>query len=148
MWLRKAKAGCSKWVTEAQADSFEGWHDGYTSLGDPVTHRRRIDLEKVTRRIAIEDTLEMRGEHDVEMFFHSHEGCDVRADGDVVTIAHGGRALTMWLPEGGEVTVLRGSTAPIGGWISRAFDRKQPAPTIVWRARLLGTRTLRTEIAA
>jgi hypothetical protein len=35
----------------------------------------------------------------------------------------------------------------MGGWVSRAFDRKEAAPTIVWRARLQGPQRLRTEIA-
>jgi hypothetical protein len=147
MWLRKAEAGCAKWSTDVRADSFEGWHDGYTALADPVTHRRRIDLEKSTRRIAVEDTLEMRAEHEVELFFHCHEECVVRQEGDRVELSRGGRTVTLRMPEGGEIHVLRGSMAPIGGWVSRAFDRKQPAPTIIWRARLAGTRKLRTEIA-
>jgi hypothetical protein len=36
--------------------------------------------------------------------------------------------------------------APICGWVSRAFDRRVPSPTIVWRARLTGRTVLRTEI--
>jgi hypothetical protein len=147
MWLRKARAGCSKWSSDAHADSFEGWHDGYASLADPVTHRRRIDFAKPTRRIVIEDTLEMRGEHVVEIFFHCHEACDVRREGDAITLRRDGRTLTLWLPQGGEVTIVRGREAPIAGWVSRAFDRKEPAPTITWRARLNGRRALRTEIA-
>src|SRR2546421_9469134 len=146
MWLRKARAHCSKWSTDAHADSFEGWHDGYASLPDPVTHRRRIDLEKPMRRIVIEDRLEMRGEHEVELFFHCHEACEVRDEGAAVTLTRGGRTLTMWLPEGGQPAIVRGSEAPIGGWISRSFDRKEPAPTIVWRGRCQGAQVLRTEI--
>jgi hypothetical protein len=147
MWLRKARAGCSKWSTDAHADSFEGWHDGYASLADPVTHRRRIDFEKPTRRIVVEDTLEMRGEHEVEIFFHCHEACDVRREGDAIMLTRDGRTLTLWLPHGGDVTIVCGSEAPMAGWVSRAFDRKEPAPTITWRARLNGRRALRTEIA-
>ncbi|HUQ27152.1 MAG TPA: alginate lyase family protein [Usitatibacter sp.] len=147
MWLRKARAGCSKWSTDAHADSFEGWHDGYAAMADPVTHRRRIDLEKPTRRIVIEDALEMRGEHEVEIFFHCHEACEVSRQGRTLTLTRGGRGLTLWLPEGGEIQVLRGSEAPMAGWVSRSFDRKEAAPTIAWRARLSGPQSLRTEIA-
>jgi heparinase II/III-like protein len=28
MWLRKARATCSRWMTSADEDFFEGWHDG------------------------------------------------------------------------------------------------------------------------
>jgi hypothetical protein len=147
MWLRKARAGCSLWNTDAHADQFEGWHDGYASLADPVTHRRRIELEKPTRRIVIEDTLQMKGEHDIELFFHCAEDCEVREEPKSLSITRNGRTLNLWLPEGGEVRVVRGSEMPMGGWVSRAFDRKHPAPTIVWRARLKSVTTLRTEIS-
>jgi hypothetical protein len=43
--------------------------------------------------------------------------------------------------------VHKGSTQPILGWVSRAFDRRVPTHTIVWRARLAGPTELRTEIA-
>jgi len=42
--------------------------------------------------------------------------------------------------------LLRGSLAPICGWVSRAFDQREPAATIVWKARLAGRTLLRTEI--
>jgi hypothetical protein len=53
----------------------------------------------------------------------------------------------MRLPEGGEVRVLRGSTEPMAGWISRSFDKKHPAPTVAWRRTVTGTARLRTEIS-
>jgi hypothetical protein len=34
----------------------------------------------------------------------------------------------------------------MSGWVSRAFDCRQPAPTIAWRACLTGSSVLRTEI--
>src|SRR5438105_1305534 len=59
LWLKKARAGCGLWLSSAEKDSFEGWHDGYMQLEDPVKHRRLIELDKGTRRLLIEDTLEM-----------------------------------------------------------------------------------------
>jgi len=148
MWLRKARAGCGEWRTSPVEDCFEGWHDGYMALADPVMHRRRIVLDKVARRVAIEDTLKMEGEHDVELFLHAHEKCAVSLCAAGARLARGDRALDIRFPQvpGAAVQVLRGSEAPIGGWISRAFDRKQPSPTLVWRARLKGACVLRTEI--
>ncbi|HEX6691600.1 MAG TPA: alginate lyase family protein, partial [Burkholderiales bacterium] len=39
-WLHKARSACSLWLSTASKDSFEGWHDGYMRLPDPVKHRR------------------------------------------------------------------------------------------------------------
>jgi len=148
MWLRKARAGCAQWRTSGGEDFFEGWHDGYTTLADPVMHRRRIVLDKAARRIVIEDTLQMEGEHEVELFLHAHEKCAVSLSTHGARLARGDRALDIRWPTapGATAQVLHGSVAPIGGWISRAFDRKHPAPTLVWRARLSGLSVLRTEI--
>jgi len=148
MWLRKARAACSLWRSTEDEDVFEGAHDGYRALPDPATHRRRVTLAKRARRIAVEDTIEARGEHAVEVFFHCHEACDVRPFEGGVELARGGRAIRLKWPTGaaGEAEVLRGSHAPIAGWISRRFDRKTPSATLVWRTRTAGHATLRTFI--
>jgi hypothetical protein len=149
VWLRKARAGCSLWLSSAQKDSFEGWHDGYMRLPDPVKHRRLIELDKRARRILVEDTLEMEDEHDVELLFHCSEHCDVQPAPDGFAVSRKNVSLEMKLPktERSASQVYRGSVAPIFGWVSRGFDSRQPAPTIVWRARLTGRAVLRTEMA-
>jgi hypothetical protein len=48
--------------------------------------------------------------------------------------------------EDGHAEILRGRTGPIAGWVSRRFDRREPAPTMVWRALLTGDCVLRTVI--
>ena len=145
---RKARAGCSLWLSSPEKDSFEGWHDGYMRLDDPVKHRRLIELDKRARRVLVEDTLEMGEEHDVELFFHCHEDCTVDAIAGGYLIARAGTSLRLLLPqvENAESSVHRGSVAPLLGWVSRAFDSRRPAPTIAWRARLANRAVLRTEI--
>jgi hypothetical protein len=41
---------------------------------------------------------------------------------------------------------VRGSLAPMLGWVSRSFDQRSPSATIVWRAQLGASTQLRTEI--
>ncbi|HET7775733.1 MAG TPA: alginate lyase family protein, partial [Azospira sp.] len=148
MWLAKARAGCSRWQSTAEADEFEGWHDGYRRLADPVMHFRRIALDKATGRITIDDRLEMAGAHDIELFFHCSEHCRIEPVDGGYAISHGERTIRLRLPAlaGASVRLHCGSTAPIAGWISRHFDERQPAPTLHWQARLAGTTDLRTEI--
>jgi hypothetical protein len=42
--------------------------------------------------------------------------------------------------------VERCNLAPICGWVSRSFDSRLPASTIVWQARLTGRVVLTSEI--
>ncbi len=149
MWLRKAMVGCSLWQSSGERDVFEGWHDGYTGLRDPVIHRRRITLEKRPRRIVIEDRLAMAGEHEVELMFHCDERCEVRPTVEGYALTREARSLELALPraEGAQAQVHCGATDPILGWVSRRFDEKQPSPTIAWRGRLSGDVVLRSEIS-
>jgi hypothetical protein len=148
MWLKKAQAACSLWLSSAEKDSFEGWHDGYMRLEDPVKHRRLIELDKKARRVLIEDSLEMGDEHEVELLFHCAEQCSLKAAPGGYTIRQDGRVIRLTLPshDSASTTVYSGSVAPIFGWVSRAYDSRRPAPTVVWRARLSGSIVLRTEI--
>lgn len=149
MWLAKARAACSRWSSSPLQDEFEGWHDGYMRLADPVMHTRRISLDKLTRRIVILDVLRMREAHDIELFFHCSEHCHLQPDGKDYILSQNERKLRLTLPALPQASraVLCGSETPIAGWISRHFDEKQPAPTLKWSARLSGTTLLRSEIA-
>jgi len=148
LWLKKANAACSVWLSSAEKDCFEGWHDGYLRLPDPVKHRRLIELDKRVRRIVVEDTLEMAEDHEVELFFHCHEESRVSAVDGGFLVRRGEVSLRITLPDipGARIELLRGSLSPMSGWVSRAFDCRQPAPTIAWRARLIGRSVLRTEM--
>jgi hypothetical protein len=148
MWLRKASAGASAWKPGAGEDFFEGWHDGYLSLDDPVMHHRSIRLIKGERRIVIEDSLKMDGEHEVELFFHWSERCVIENHGDGFAATNDGRTATIQLPSmpGAQSTLLVASVEPLGGWISRRFDVREPTTTIRWHATLAGDCVLRTEI--
>jgi hypothetical protein len=149
IWLKKARAGCSSWLSTVEHDIFEGWQDGYMRLTDPVMHRRRIALDKTARRLVIEDTLQMEGEHDIKLLFHCSDNCQVDTVSDGYALRRDGRAVTLKLPDTKDATsrVFCGSTAPILGWISRQLDDKVRAPTIAWQARLSGITVLRSEIA-
>jgi len=146
MWLAKARAGCGLWLSSAEKDSFEGWHDGYMKLDDPVKHRRLLELDKATRCIVVEDSLEMAEAHEVELFFHCAEQCRVDAVAGGYLIERDGIALRLVLPANGTAEIYRGSLVPVLGWVSRGFDRRQPASTIVWRAKLCAPALLRTTL--
>ena len=143
-----APAGCSLWLSGAHTDSFEGWHDGYRHLDDPVMHRRLVQLDKAARRVVIEDTLEMEEDHEVELFFHCHDACLLEPVEDGFRVIRADKSLRLVLPQADQARTLAytGSLSPVAGWMSRGFDQRVPAPTIVWQARLTGRSVLRSEI--
>jgi hypothetical protein len=148
LWTTKARAGCDTWRSNGREDFFQGWHDGYRRLADPVMHRRRILLDKARRRLHIDDRLEMKGAHDIELFFHFAESCTVTAMGPAWLAERDGLRLRLALPgaRDAEVRLCRGEHEPAMGWVSRSFDVKVPSPTLAWRARLKGPVLLRTVI--
>jgi hypothetical protein len=148
LWLRKARAGCSAAQISETVETLEGWHEGYLRLADPVLHRRRYTLEKRARLLRIEDRLEMYGEHDVELSFHCAAECAVLPVASGFAISRGPWTLLLRLPPHPQASaqVYRGSAHPPRGWISRRYDQREPAPTIVWRARLAGPVLLRSEL--
>jgi hypothetical protein len=149
LWLRKANAGCATWKSDEREDFFEGWHDGYLRLDDPVMHHRTIRLLKAERRIVIEDALEMDDEHDVELFFHWSERCTVEARDGAFVATSGERRVAVELPRepSSRSELLVASMEPIGGWISRRFDVRTPTTTLRWHATLAGDCLLRTVVS-
>jgi hypothetical protein len=145
-WRRRARAGCSLWLSSPEKDSFEAWHDGYMRLDDPVKHRRLIELDKIGRRLVVDDALEMSEDHDVELFFHLSELCVVDSCPGGYVVSRDGVEVKILLPAGGTSQLHRGNLSPMLGWRSPAFDVRLAAPVIVWQARLAGPARLRTEI--
>jgi hypothetical protein len=148
MWLRKARTRVTDWRSTSEEDVLDAMHDGYRRLADPVTHRRRIILYKHLRRIVLEDQLEMAAAHNVELHFHCNEDCVLQPHSDSHLLKLQDVAVTIQLPEavGARAEVCRGRVNPPLGWISRRFDVRVPAPTLVWRARVDGPTILRTVI--
>jgi hypothetical protein len=126
-----------------------GSHDGYLRLRDPLVHFRRIRLSRETRSIRIQDRLECRGHHRVEIFFHFASACSVRQVGARSFLAeHADQRLRLCLDPLTEAVLYRASEAPICGWQSPAFGEKTPCWTLVAQAETHGTTQLETWLTA
>ncbi len=68
-WKTRAKTILKTWTQEDRFDLFEGSHDGYTRLQDPVTHTRSILSIKGDYAV-IRDLAEASGEHEYSLNFH------------------------------------------------------------------------------
>ena len=131
MWGERATCRCLEWQSDGLHARVVAEHDGYARLPDPVLHRRSLEMDGRARTFTITDTLEMKGEHRVRLFFHVSEHARVRQSAPsqfIVTVAGG--TVTLDLDSRLTAIMREGGDDPIGGWVSRGYHRKVPAVTI------------------
>jgi len=146
LWLAHARARCHCFDAGVDRDLFEGVHEGYWRLADPVLHRRRVEFRKRERELVVRDTLHCAREHAVELHWHLAEHCEARAAGHAVEIVcHGVRLRLECPPELAPPRIVVGREHPPLGWVSRALGVKVPAPAVVCRGRM-GPGSLETRI--
>lgn len=157
LWLRKARAHCEFWRSSSEVDTWIGSHDGYMHLPDHVLHRRKIEYDKVTREILVEDHLQCHGAHRLEWHWHFAPDCILtRLDAQRIRVQAGTVVLEMLLPPqvqvpllsanasgatmemdsaagGSVVEFIRGQEAPPLGWDAPSFDQKVPTTTVRWQ---------------
>ena len=149
LWGRRASATLETWSQEGDRCRVVGSHDGYTRLADPVVHRRTIQLQAAEGLIDIIDEVICAGSHEISIGFQFSEFCRLQSHGDhryEVRLEGLGRGLYFSFPEHLEITLYEGSENPKGGWVSRGYHRKTPAPQLVLRGRVNGNTSLTTAI--
>jgi hypothetical protein len=148
MWLRKARATLHDVRLGLERDVWDASHDGFCRLRDPVRHRRRIELEHAMGLVVVTDTLHCKGAHEAEVCWQFAEDLDVQIAGEDVVVRDAGRPVMRMrmLDAPLRPRLLLGSESPKGGWVSRCFGVKRPAPAIRWAGTLRGTTQWRTEI--
>lgn len=72
-WQTRAQAGLTSWVSEERFDFFEGTHDGYGRLAEPVRHDRSILFLKNEYWI-MRDFAFAQGSHEYALNFHYNLG--------------------------------------------------------------------------
>jgi hypothetical protein len=68
-WAASARCEPREWLSRARFDFFEGTHDGYRRLPDPVTHRRSVLFLKGDYFV-VRDEAEAGARHRYELRFH------------------------------------------------------------------------------
>lgn len=150
LWLRKAQCRLLRFAGDDRAAEFEGEHDGYLHLADPLRHRRRVLWDADGARLAVTDILDCHAAHDIAIAWHFAAHCQVTIDEDTAVVR---------LPDRRE---LRLESTPAGGapgghwhlfcgpqdswlgWHSPHFGQAIPAPTLLWEAAIHGTTTIVT----
>jgi Heparinase II/III-like protein/Heparinase II/III N-terminus len=148
LWSWKAKARLLSCEERDGVVNVMAEHYGYKRLSDAVVHRRTLQFDTKTATIAVTDGFECTGRHEIELFFHMHEDTEVLSvECGGVEVSWRGRRIAFTFPMHCSPEILRGSDAPLLGWRSRAFNQKQPIPTLRISGTIVGPASFRTCIA-
>ncbi len=147
MWHHKAESKCVRWSSDRREDCFEGYHDGYLRLADPVLHRRSICFDKAKSIFHISDTLECHGAHNIEQFWHFSERCEIKIEHSRIIAKQDGIWVSLYIRDPGwKIELCSGAEFPPCGWISRSFNVKEPITTVVCHRQINGSGRFSTEI--
>lgn len=146
LWLRHALARVDAWEPHGAVQYLSASHDGYRRLDDPVRHRRAWRYGVGERSLSVTDELECAGDHWIAQYWHFAPQCRVTEEGGRIVAERDGVRLVVVGARPLIPTLVVGRESPPLGWFSPGFDRKEPAPTVVFAGRIAGRASLRTEI--
>jgi Heparinase II/III-like protein/Heparinase II/III N-terminus len=132
----ETSAGCSLEVFKDLGECvvFEGSHDGYQRLSDPVTHTRSVVMLRKQSAFIVSDRFTAGAPHSYAIRYHFAAGCEAERHGNRVE----GRA-----PNGERLAInffakgqgLRGVKTRIeDGWVSSCYGQRAKAPVAVFEA--------------
>lgn len=136
-WSAIPHVRADRWVVGDSFDFFEGRHDGYKRLPDPVTHRRFVFLLK-GKFWLVRDVAEGTGRHELEIFWHFASDLKLRSENNTfvaespsgMEAARSGDLVLQTCPEAPWVTSLETAL------ISPAYGAACSAPVITLRASM------------
>lgn len=131
MWTRKAKVTVDSFPVTLDRFDFEGSHDGYMRLPDPVRHTRRVNYVPSEKILSVTDKIAGIKGHCVEQFWHFAPDICVKLNSNVVEIV--GRRFKINAEFFGDnlfLELVRGREQPPLGWFSRTYESKEPISTI------------------
>jgi hypothetical protein len=133
-WRRQPRVRLREWHSTEDFDFVDAEHDGYTSLPDPVVHRRRVIFVKPGYWIVVDDLSGAR-RHDIELTFQ-FASADVRLEAHPWARAATPGGPVLWIspfPSGPAQPKLNcGDPSPTRGWISPEIARLSPAPMLIY----------------
>lgn len=154
LWGKRAAARLVEWRPRFDGGRVVGEHDGYMRLGDPVTHRRAVELcaaageqDGVAGSIEICDRFFAKGEHRAAVHFHFSDQVRVEALGDNRFVARGDYCeLIIEFDADMRIELATGSTDPIRGWVSRGYHQRRPATMLAAHRSFVGNASLTTRM--
>jgi uncharacterized heparinase superfamily protein len=133
-WRRQPRTRLREWHSTPDFDFVDAEHDGYSSLPDPVGHRRRVIFVKPGYWIIVDD-LTGKARHQIDLAFQFAQ-CDVRLQAHPWARAATAGGPVLWIspfPSAPAQPALKcGEPSPIRGWISPEIARLSPAPMLIY----------------
>jgi hypothetical protein len=138
LWLTDVSTTLRSLQDDGSRVSAEAGHDGYRRLPDPVTHLRRVTLDRDRLVIEVVDWLECRREHEMQVHWHFAPDVELQLTpgGPWRFAAEGLRGEVEVSGTGLRAEVARGARNPAQGWVSPRFGGLQEAPVLVVSGRL------------
>jgi hypothetical protein len=145
-WRHIAESSAHEFFEGRGFTYFEGAHNGYERLPDPVTHNRALLLVKASDAelpsyLIVRDRFNAQGSHVYAARYHFAAGCEATAQGNVINATSAGGRLFIH---------AFGTSAPAmrveSGWVSRAYGERQAAPVAVVESEGAGRQDFTTFI--
>jgi hypothetical protein len=139
-WRRSANCIPQTFIAQAGFSYFEGAHDGYQRLDDPVIHTRSVffieaDGESdLPTYLVVRDCLHARKRHRYAIHYHFPEGCEAEVDERGVRVTQRGGARLVVRTHGSVGVKARVRAS----WVSRGYGHRAPAPVAVIEAEGVG----------
>ncbi|HEY3488160.1 MAG TPA: alginate lyase family protein [Gammaproteobacteria bacterium] len=133
-WRQRPSARLRRWVSTANFDLADAYHDAYEILPDPVTHRRRVLFVK-PRYWVIVDDLAGNAEHRIDLRFQfAPMKVTFNSDGWVVGRKSTGQECRLLVSATAvlQSKLVQGNPEPAQGWIAPDYGRREPAPMLIY----------------
>jgi hypothetical protein len=113
----------NEWISNDNFDLFDGEHDGYQRLSNPVKHRRIIYFNKIEKYFEITDELIGVGNHLICLYYHFHNDIKILLQENVlVTKQSDRRNIQMFFENKPGIDISLQNS-----WISKSYGKRLPS---------------------
>jgi uncharacterized heparinase superfamily protein len=146
MWGHRASARLIEWQDDSNVTTVVGEHYGYTSLPDPVVHRRSLELNKTTNSLLITDSFTAGGRHNIRIHFHLDPACEVMQVSDhSIEIVRGDTKIVL-SANGAALGCIHATDDTKLGWISGGYHKRQASICIRLEQDISGNTTIESKL--
>ena len=145
-WETSANCSLGEFEDLGACVVFEGSHDGYRRLSDPVTHTRSVVMLRKQSSFIVSDRFTAHARHNYAIRYHFAPGCEAIAYGNRVEarMPSGERLVINFFARSQDLCGLK--TWIEDGWVSSCYGQRAEAPVAVFEASGSGPAEITTVI--